>query len=79
MAVSERGDVAGSLTGGCVEPALYEEARAVLAGESARLVTYGITDEDAFEVGLPCGGTLVPEQAVAALQEAPHVTEEDGT
>jgi xanthine dehydrogenase accessory factor len=58
MAVSERGDVAGSLTGGCVEPALYEEARAVLAGEPARLVTYGIADEDAFEVGLPCGGTV---------------------
>ena len=58
LAVSERGDVAGSLTGGCVEPALYEEARAVLAGEPARLVTYGIADEDAFEVGLPCGGTV---------------------
>lgn len=58
MAVSERGDVAGSLTGGCVEPALYEEARAILAGEPARLTTYGIEDEDAFEVGLPCGGTV---------------------
>jgi xanthine dehydrogenase accessory factor len=58
MAISERGDVAGSLTGGCVEPALYEEARAILAGGSPRLVTYGIEDEDAFEVGLPCGGTI---------------------
>jgi xanthine dehydrogenase accessory factor len=58
MAVSERGDVAGSLTGGCVEPALYEEARGVLAGEPARLATYGIADEDAFEAGLPCGGTV---------------------
>jgi xanthine dehydrogenase accessory factor len=58
MAVSERGDVAGSLTGGCVEPALYEEARAVLAGEPARLASYGIADEDAFEAGLPCGGTV---------------------
>jgi xanthine dehydrogenase accessory factor len=58
LAVSERGDVVGSLTGGCVEPALYEEARAVLAGEPPRLRTYGIEDEDAFEVGLPCGGTV---------------------
>ena len=58
LAVNERGDVAGSVTGGCVEPAVYEEARAVLAGEPARLVEYGIEDETAFEVGLPCGGTV---------------------
>ena len=58
LAVNERGEVAGSVTGGCVEPAVYEEARAVLAGEPARLVEYGIEDETAFEVGLPCGGTV---------------------
>jgi xanthine dehydrogenase accessory factor len=58
LAVNERGDVAGSVTGGCVEPAVYEEARAVLAGEPARVVEYGIEDETAFEVGLPCGGTV---------------------
>ena len=58
MAISERGDVAGSLTGGCVEPALYEEARAILAGGPPRLVSYGIADEEAFEAGLPCGGTV---------------------
>ena len=58
LAVSERGDVAGSLTGGCVEPAIYEEARSVLAGGQPHLATYGIEDEDAFEVGLPCGGTV---------------------
>jgi xanthine dehydrogenase accessory factor len=58
LAVSERGEVAGSVTGGCVEPAVYEEARQVLAGGAPRLCTYGITDEEAFEVGLPCGGTV---------------------
>jgi len=58
LAVSERGEVAGSVTGGCVEPAVYEEAREVLAGDAPRLRTYGIADEEAFEIGLPCGGTV---------------------
>ena len=58
LAVSERGEVAGSVTGGCVEPAVYDEAIAVLAGEPPRLRAYGIADEEAFEVGLPCGGAV---------------------
>ena len=58
LAVDAEGTVVGSVTGGCVEPAVYGEAREVLAGEGPRLKTYGIADEEAFEVGLPCGGTV---------------------
>jgi xanthine dehydrogenase accessory factor len=58
LAVSEQGEVIGSVTGGCVEPAVYEEAQNVLAGGPPRLLQYGIADDEAFEVGLPCGGTV---------------------
>lgn len=58
MAVSGRGEVVGSVSGGCVESALYEEAQAVLAGDGPRLCRFGIADEQAFAVGLTCGGTI---------------------
>jgi xanthine dehydrogenase accessory factor len=58
LAVNDRGDVAGSVSGGCVEAAVYEEAQDVLAGGRPRLVTYGISDEEGIAVGLTCGGTI---------------------
>jgi xanthine dehydrogenase accessory factor len=58
MAINDKGEVAGSVTGGCVEPAVIREAHAVLAGGPAKVVTYGIADDEAFDVGLSCGGTV---------------------
>ena len=58
MAVSEAGEVAGSVSGGCVEGAVVTEALEVLAGGSPRLCTFGYSDDEAFAVGLTCGGTI---------------------
>jgi len=58
LAISEQGELAGSVSGGCVENEVYEEARAVLAGAAPKLLSYGISDEQAWSVGLPCGGEI---------------------
>jgi xanthine dehydrogenase accessory factor len=58
FAVSDTGEMAGSVSGGCVESEVYGEAREILAGASPRLLSYGISDDEAFAVGLPCGGEI---------------------
>jgi xanthine dehydrogenase accessory factor len=58
MIVSSSGRMAGSVSGGCVETTVYEELDDVLAGGSARMLHYGITEDMIWDVGLACGGTI---------------------
>src|SRR4029077_5559023 len=59
MAVSESSEVAGSVSGGCVEGAVVAAALEILGGErEPGVITFGYSDEDAFAVGLTCGGTI---------------------
>lgn len=59
MAVTSSGEVAGSVSGGCVEGAVVSEALAILSGErNAGIITFGYSDDEAFAVGLTCGGTI---------------------
>jgi xanthine dehydrogenase accessory factor len=58
MAINDKGEVSGAVSGGCVEGAVVQEAEAVLAGGEPRLLHFGIADEEAWDVGLPCGGEI---------------------
>jgi len=58
LAVSSNREIAGGVTGGCVEPAVIREANEVLKGSRGKLVHYGLDDEDGFDVGLTCGGKI---------------------
>jgi xanthine dehydrogenase accessory factor len=58
FAVSESGELCGSVSGGCVESDIAEQARDVLETGVPRLLSYGISDDEALGVGLPCGGEI---------------------
>lgn len=58
MAISDAGDMAGSVSGGCVEGAVFEEAGRVIASGVPKRVRFGVTNEEAWAVGLSCGGTI---------------------
>jgi xanthine dehydrogenase accessory factor len=69
LIVSERGELFGSVSGGCVESEVAVQAAEVLASGEPRLLSYGITDDQAWEVGLPCGGEI--DVFVQPLAEVP--------
>ena len=58
MAINEAGRMAGAVSGGCVEGQVVQVAEGILRGDAPQLLEYGIADEDAWNVGLPCGGEI---------------------
>ncbi len=58
FAISESGQLAGSVSGGCVESEIYHEAQQVFEDGQPKVLSYGIADEQGWEVGLPCGGEI---------------------
>ncbi|SVE47480.1 uncharacterized protein METZ01_LOCUS500334, partial [marine metagenome] len=58
LAISNSGEFEGSVSGGCVENAVIEEAEEVISTGTPKTLSYGVTDETAWTLGLPCGGTI---------------------
>ena len=58
MAISSGGEMVGSVSGGCVEGAVFDEAREVLETGEPKLLSFGVSDETAWSVGLSCGGKI---------------------
>jgi xanthine/CO dehydrogenase XdhC/CoxF family maturation factor len=58
LVVDDQGRIEGSVSGGCIEGAVVKEAQAIMAGAPPRLLEFGVSNEQAWEVGLACGGTV---------------------
>ena len=58
LIVDEQGEMQGSVSGGCIEGAVIREAMEIMAGAPPRLLEFGVSNEEAWEVGLACGGRV---------------------
>jgi xanthine dehydrogenase accessory factor len=84
LAVNENGEFFGSVSGGCVEAAVVTECQQAMEISQPLILEYGVTDDEAFEVGLACGGTImilvepfspadrIPEECLGALRGRKH-------
>lgn len=73
LAINDQGDFVGSVSGGCVEGAVVRQAREAMAQGAARVLSFGVTDDEAFEVGLACGGTIrILVEPISDDDEFPH-------
>ena len=75
LLVTEAGEMHGSVSGGCVENAVVGKALKVLKSDQPAIATYGVTDEEAWEIGLSCGGAIEVFIAPFFGKEAPNVWE----
>jgi xanthine/CO dehydrogenase XdhC/CoxF family maturation factor len=58
LVIDEAGNMAGSVSGGCIEGAVIREAREIMDGAPPKLLEFGVSNEQAWEVGLACGGRV---------------------
>ncbi|MGF1474394.1 MAG: XdhC family protein [Geminicoccaceae bacterium] len=58
LGINEQAEMVGSVSGGCIEGAVVQEALEIMNDGEPRLLTFGVSDEEAWEVGLACGGTV---------------------
>jgi xanthine/CO dehydrogenase XdhC/CoxF family maturation factor len=58
LVINDKGEFLGSVSGGCIEGAVVAEALEVMAGGDPRTLEFGVSDEEAWEVGLSCGGAI---------------------
>jgi len=58
LGINDKGEMVGSVSGGCIEGAVVKEALEIMDGEPPKLLDFGISNEQAWEVGLACGGKL---------------------
>src|SRR5688572_26761005 len=77
LAVNEAGEFVGSVSGGCIEASVIHDALDAMASAGSRVLSFGVADETAWEVGLACGGKIeVLVEAVAPERFAPALLDE---
>lgn len=75
MLISDAGDIVGSVSGGCVEGAVWKKAQEVFADGKSQYLKFGVSDDDAWAVGLSCGGAIEVFVEMFLAHTSPHIWE----